>query len=369
MKPKVVTFLLSSLRGGGAERVVLNVARELIIRGYRVDILVVKKEGVYLSQVPQEARLIELKTYSRKYLRTLLMLPALFRYVKDERPQAFISSLTRNNISLLLLTPFLKNVATRFIVVEHNMLSKSLGTGIKDRLIPYLVRWLYQRADHVVGVSAGVVKNLVQQFKVPQSKAKVIYNPMNLAEIVSLSKEAISPDLFAGTNKNILAVGRLTKQKNFSLLIDSFALLVVSFPQARLTILGEGELRSDLTEQIRKLGLEGKVTLPGFVANPFAYMVRADVVVLSSLWEGFGNVLVEAMACGTAVVSTDCESGPAEIFAEGTFGVLVPNNDPEALATAIGKQLLTPIKGITVSNRARDFDVSKITDEYVTLIS
>jgi glycosyltransferase involved in cell wall biosynthesis len=205
-----------------------------------------------------------------------------------------------------------------------------------------LVRWSYPRADAVVAVSDGVADDLARRLRVPRSRIHVVPNPIVTPDLADLARRRVDPTSFAaGAVPVILGVGRLTMQKRFDLLIEAFA-RVRRRHDARLMILGEGEDRPQLEALIRQLGLEQQVALPGFVANPFAYMARARVFVLSSAWEGLPGVLIQALACGTAVVATDCDSGPREILQGGRLGRLVPVGDVAALADAISSTLDEP---------------------------
>jgi glycosyltransferase involved in cell wall biosynthesis len=197
------------------------------------------------------------------------------------------------------------------------------------------MRQTYHRADGVIAISCGVADDLAAAIDMPRDHIQVIYNPAFLPNVIENSKLALLHPWFAPHEPPvILAAGRLTAAKDFSTLIRAFARLH-SVRAARLVILGEGEQRDKLEVLLKELDLASDVALPGFVDNPFAWMRRSALFVLSSAWEGFGNVLVEAMACGLPVVSTDCPSGPAEILENGRWGRLVPVGDVEALAAAM----------------------------------
>jgi glycosyltransferase involved in cell wall biosynthesis len=237
-------------------------------------------------------------------------------------------------------------------------------TSIEDRILPYLIKLSYPFADDIIAISKGVSEDLAEFCSVEENRIKVIYNPAITPAIADESEESISHQWFtAYTYPVILGVGRLMDQKDFSTLIKAFRQLLQK-REARLVILGEGEKREELEELTQNLGIEEKVDIAGFKQNPFPYMKNADVFVLSSVWEGFGNVLVEAMACGTPVVSMDCPSGPAEILENGKYGPLVPPGDSEALVYAILDTLDSPIDSELLKERANDFEVEKISSEY-----
>jgi len=264
-------------------------------------------------------------------------MPALVRYLRREQPDALLSALNRANFAALWARR-LAGAPGRVVVNEQNTLSQeSLNTSNPFiRLTPYLARFFYGWADSVVGVSQGVVDDLVQEVGVSPQRVKVIYNPGVTPDLRERAQSPLDHPWFqSGEPPLFLAVGRLMKQKDFTNLIKAFALVRQSRP-ARLLILGEGPERQMLEALIQQLDVVQDVGLPGFVDNPFSYMTRASAFVLSSLWEGLPTVLMEALYCGAPIVATDCPSGPREILGEdNAFGCLVPAADADALADAI----------------------------------
>jgi len=326
-----LALFLPSLRGGGAERVMVNLARGFVERGLQVDLVLAKAEGPYLSRVSSEVQVVDLGAR-----RVLYSLPGLVRYLRRERPQAMLSALNHANI-VAIWAKILARVKTRLVVSEHNTLSLSTTNApfVRAKFMPLLIGTFYPYADAVVAVSHGVAEDLIAQTGLPAEKIKVIYNPVVTPELFTKAEEPLDHPWFRpGEPPVVLGVGRLTKQKDFLTLIRAFALVRKERP-ARLMILGEGEERPNLEALVRELGLEEDVALPGFVENPYKYMKRAAVFVLSSRWEGLSNVLIEALALGTPVISTDCPSGPAEILEGGKWGRLVPVGEPRVLAYAI----------------------------------
>lgn len=342
MKPQPrIALFLPDLTGGGAERVTVNLAQGFSERGLKVDLVLIKATGPYLSQLPSEVRVIDLGTK-----RALLSPPALIRYMRKERPVALISALHHANIAALWAKRF-SNSSTRIVVTIHNNLSltNQHASGARTRLMPNFLRYCFPWADEIVAVSKGVADDFAVVTGLNRGRIKTIYNPVVSAMLIKRAKEAVNHPWFApGQPPVILAVGRLTRQKDFPTLIRAFDVVQRTRP-ARLMILGEGEDRPSLEALVRQLDLNDSVCLPGFVNNPYAYLSRASVFVLSSIWEGLPTVLIEALAVGVPVVSTDCESGPREILDDGKYGRLVAVNDSIALSEAIEKTLdQTPTK-------------------------
>lgn len=331
LNEKLISLFLPSLRGGGAERVMLNLARGFAERGYEVDLVLAKAEGPYLSQVPDNIRVIDLKS-----ARVLYSLHGLIRYLRQERPHALLSALDHANV-VALWAKKISRVPTRIVVSVHSTISKASANArsLREKLTPLFIRIFYTWADAVVTVSRGVADDLIKLTKLPQEKVHVIYNPVVTPELFAKAEEPLDHPWFTpGEPPVILSVGRLTPAKDYPTLIKAFALVRKEMP-VRLIILGEGEERPKLEALIRELGLERDVDLPGFVDNPYKYMKRASVLVLSSQWEGLPTVLVEALALGIPVVSTDCPSGPKEILNNGEYGRLVAVGNQKELAQSI----------------------------------
>ena len=286
-------------------------------------------------------------------------------YLKRETPEVLITALEDTNLTAIL-AHVLAKVPTRIVITVHNNLtqeSKHLKS-FKRQLVPYFVRWVYPLADLVIAVSHGVAKDL-QKLGVSSDKIKVIYNPIITPEFRSRVQASPKHPWFEDSKiPVILGVGRLEQQKEFSTLIEAYSQVRRRIP-SRLMILGEGSQHTALIRLCKDLKLEDQdVTFPGFVENPFSYMAKASVCVLSSAWEGFGNVLVESMGAGTPVVSTDCPSGPSEVIENGKYGKLVPVGDAQKMAEEIITTLSQPFSPSKLKKRAEDFSLDKILDEY-----
>ena len=343
-QPHVALFL-RNLGAGGAERVMLNVACGMVQQGVKVDLILIKAEGTYLAQVPPEVRIVDLKAsqynQGRAFklptsLQSTTSLPKLIRYLRQEQPACLLSATHYLN-EIAVLAKYLARVPTRVVVSEHTTLSVEARRveQVSSRVAPLTARLFYPWADGIVAVSWGVARDLAQITGVPLERIQVIYNPVITPELRESAKEPMNhPWLAPGEPPVVLGAGRLVEQKDFPTLIRAFAQVRQVRP-ARLMILGSGREQKRLEVLVQELSLEEDVALVGFVKNPSAYMAHSAVFVLSSAWEGFGNVIVEAMAVKTPVVSTDCQSGPAEILDNGKYGSLVPVGDTKAMAEAI----------------------------------
>lgn len=264
----------------------------------------------------------------------------------------------------------LSGTKTPVILSEHN--ARSLVFGDLDlprhRPLVWATRYAYRFAERIIAVSHGVAERLVAAAGVEEHRIAMIHNPCWTADMVHLAAKPVrSPWALNEGPPIILAAGRLENQKDFATLISAFAMVLKKRP-ARLLILGEGSLREKLQAQIEAAGLSTHVLLAGFQDNPFAFMSKASVFVLSSVHEGFGNVLVEAMAVGTPVVSTDCPSGPSEILDGGRYGPLVPVGDAPALAVAIASVLDNPTRADVLQRRAKDFSLDAAADAYMRVL-
>lgn len=259
---------------------------------------------------------------------------------------------------------------TRIFLGVHNVLTpglSELGT-IRRWLRIRNIRRSYLQADGVVCVSAGVAQDLVRYAPIPAERLSVIHNPvLDEERPAAPGRGCPHPWLAPDQPPVILGAGRLTPQKDFPTLLRAFALLAPDTGH-RLLIIGEGEERDALQRLTHELGLRERVAFPGFVDDPLSYMRGACLFVLSSAWEGFGNVLVEAMAVGTPVVSTDCPSGPSEILLDGALGPLVPPGDPKALADAMRAALARPTDADQLRRRARDFGAEVVARRYLDVL-
>jgi len=354
-----VTLFLPSLGGGGAERAMVHLASGLADAECEVAMVVAESGGAYTELVSPKVELIELGVR-----RTGAALPGLIRHLRQWRPAAILAVLPHANI-LAVVARALARVDARLLVCEQATVSPLMPyASWKVRLVARGRRHFYARADKVIAVAEGTADDLVEHFGIPRENIEVIFNPMVTTGLTERAAEPVEhPFLVPGSPPVILAVGRLDRQKNFPLLLAAFVEVRRKVP-ARLLILGEGGERQRLEEQIDALGLGADVDLPGFVDNPYACMARARLFVLSSDWEGLPSVLIEAMAVGCPVVSTDCPSGPREILDGGRLAPLVPPGDAEALARAILETLAAPPDPTRLRQRAEQFSLDRIVPRY-----
>jgi len=358
-----VALFLPSLRGGGAERVMVNLANGFAEHGLQVDLVLARAEGPYLNEIAQDVRLVDLG--AKRVLRSL---PGLIAYLRRERPDAMLSAMDHANL-VALWARKIAGAPTRMVVSVHNTTSRTVANAhsLKARYMPRLMQLFYPWAQAVVAVSAGVAEDLVDFAGLPRNKIYVIYNPVVTSDMLSRAEQPLDHPWFRpGEPPVVMGAGRLTVQKDFPTLIRAFHLLRREVP-ARLIIISEGEERSRLETLVQELKLDHDVALPGFVSNPYNLMKHADVFVLSSKWEGLPTVLIEALALGTSVVSTDCPSGPAEILENGKWGRLVPVGDVPAMATAILDAMRDRINP-NASKYTKKFSMNSVVREYLKVL-
>lgn len=361
-----LAIFLPSLRGGGAERVAVTLVNGMAKQGVAVDLVLAQAVGPYLPDVAPEVRIIDLQ--ARRVIKSLW---PLVRYLRRERPTATLSFMTHANV-VAVLAHRLVGRPGRLVVSERSTISieAQRTKGWSDRILYAMVPWAYRLADSMTAVSDAAARDLERFARLPEGRVQAIYNPFDLVSIERLAAEPLAHPWFAaGQPPVVLAIGRLTEQKDFPTLLRAFS-LVRQKRKVRLLILGEGELHGELEELASQLGLtDDDVLLPGFVANPFAYLVRCAVFVLSSRWEGLPGVLIEALACGAPVVATDCPSGPREILEGGRWGRLVPVGDVEAMAQAIDTVLDTPRERLPDGRkRVADFSMEKAVGAYLPIL-
>ena len=369
MASKSIGILLPDLRGGGAERVAVNLANGFLSNGLVVEVVLMSYEGIFLGDLEQDIRVVNLQSLR---LRNVIM--PLVKYLRHRRPDNLLVFMWPLTV-IALLARRLACVDTRIVVTEHTTWSRD--PIVRSRWMRWLVRttmhFLFPRAEAIVTVSHGAADDLARFAALDRSSINVIYNPViseRSNERMFLGDEllwAAAEGWWNGRHRRVLAVGALKPIKDYATLLSAFAGLRLRM-DVRLLILGEGECYGELKAQVKRLHLENFVFMPGFVRNLAPYYRRADLHVLSSLGEGFGNVLVEALAAGTPVVSTDCQSGPREILMDGKLGTLVPVADPQALAVAMFDALTSSHNCTLLVSRAQEFSVYSAVSKYLSYL-
>lgn len=355
-----IGLYLPGLEGGGIERLYLGLARQWIASGHLVELALNERRGELLGDVPAGVRIVDLGVR-----RQAASVPALVRYLRASRPNVVMSGHDHNNISLCAAS-FARTGRTRIVASQHNTMSANDTRGAKFGPVPLLYRALFGQADAIVAVSSGVAEDLAVTCRLPRERIDVIHNGIVPADLATRVAAPVDASLYPDGVETVVAMGRMVEQKDFATLLTAFAQVRESRP-ARLVVLGDGPLRPALEAQAQALGIAGDVAMPGFVNTPFAHLARASLFVLSSRHEGFGNVVAEALACGTPVVATDCKHGPAEILAGGRFGTLVPVGDPPAMAAAISGALDRGWDRAALRSRGAVFSEAACADRYLEL--
>ena len=350
-----IAFLLRDLGEGGAERSALRLANGLARRGQAVTLLLLKARGPMLASVAPEIEIVDL---GGSFF-------ALLSELRKRRPDFLLPVYTamRALLSKLLLKgPF------QVVLSQRNMFTLDRGP-IQTRLRFLRSRLLYPLASSCVCISQGVAEEMRTLGLIDPAKIEVIYNPVVTDELKAQAEEPPNHPWFAPHSPPvILGVGRLGDQKDFATLIEAFALLAPSHPDIRLLILGEGKQRAMLEKLVRDRGLSERATMPGYVSNPYPCMKHAALFALTSRFEGFGNVVAEALACGCPVASTDCRSGPAEILDHGRYGELARVGDPADMARAMEKALKNSPPPEVLRKRASYFSEARAVEGYLNLL-
>lgn len=365
-----VALLMPNFEAGGAERVMIRLAQGLAQAGHTVHLVVLSDHGPYRSMLePQEPRI---QVHSLKTQRAWRALPAMVRYLHAHQPAAVLSALFHCNflaVAARALACFFTGSCPRVVISEHNTLElvRTSVSVLRWPIFNLALRWAYPRADAVVCVSDGIAQGLGTCMPHLKPKLNVINNPVVTADMLRQSHAPLDhPWVKAGQPPLLLAVGRLIPAKGFDVLLTAFKKVREKSP-AQLMILGEGPERENLQTQLQALGLTESASLHGFAHNPYAWMRHCAVFVLSSRHEGLPGALIEAMACGSQVVATNCPHGPAQILGQGQWGQLVPVDDAPALADAILATLQSTEKP-DVTMRGQTFNVAQAVGAYEAVL-
>ena len=353
-------FLHHASGYGGITPWLVNLANGFVEKGAKVDILVNAKQETQLNYPPLHDAIQVINQGYHKYE----AFKALLDYIDKEHPSVLLTAGHRYNGMGAWAKRFVKGNTKIFLSMHENISAGSKNMSwLKKRLRYSGIRHLFPTTDGVISVSRGVADDLIK-LGLPEKRSHVIYNPIVNQTLIEQSLAVTEhPWLQEKTTAVLVGVGRLEPQKDYQTLLRAVAIVNKRRP-CRLIILGEGREREALSSLANQLGIQPQLDMPGHVSNPFNYMRASDLFVLSSAWEGFGNVLAEALAVGTPVVSTDCPSGPSEILNNGEFGPLVAMQDPNALAKAICATLDNPLPAETLQARGQSFSVQTAIDQY-----
>ncbi len=358
-----VTIVLPSLVGGGAERAILTVANGLVESGADVTLALGRAVGPYVADIHPGVQVLDLQRASMWGA-----LPRLVKHLREASPDVVFAAMSHANVATALAHR-LAGSRARLVISERVHLTSlfELDRSLRMRVMRRLMQLTYPWADTVIAVSDGVASDLLRHVPVKSARVVTVYNPVvgpHMAELAEATPE--HPWLLDAAVPVVVAAGRLDAQKDFAVLIEAFARLR-SRRQARLLILGEGPLREALKQQALNLGVANDVDLPGFAANPFSAMRAASLFVLSSRFEGLPGVLIQALACGARVVSTDCESGPREVLEGGQWGRLVPVGDVDAMALSM-EAALDDVHPPDVRTRAAAFGADAAVAAYARVL-
>lgn len=360
--PERISIFIPDLNAGGAQRVAVGLANGFARRGIRTTLLIGNGDGPFRDNVNQAVIVEDFRST------TLASVGKIRRHLQRERPQVLLSLMTHANIAAIIATR-LSLVSTALVISERISLQEPIVTR-RDRMLRRLMPMLYPRADAIVTVAEQIRSELVAEIGLDPEKIVAIANPVvdvEFRDAIDRARSAITAAAdHPAPTKVILGVGRLYPQKDFTTLLQAFALVAQHRQDARLIIAGEGPERAQLISLGQRLGIGTRITLPGFVTDPAQLMTQADVFVLSSRAEGLPGVLIQAMACGARVVSTDCPTGPREILENGRWGRLVPVGDASAMAEAI-LAALDDADAPDVRARAADYSEQASVAAYLAL--
>jgi len=355
-----IALLIPDMRGGGAERVALSLVEGFLERGHEVDLVLLRAQGELLEFLPAGVRVIDLKADRiRRAIRPLA------RYFRDSPPDALLAVMWPMPV-IALAARLLAGARTRIVTSDHGILSQHYRSRLRHlAALRVTSRLAYPRADARIAASGAIAGDVAALSGLKPNGIAVIPNPI-ASPPDSIAGQDEANQMWGGPGVRILTVGMLKPEKNHRFLLRAFAELAKARP-ARLMILGEGPLRQDLVTLAERLGIADRVAMPGFFPDPWPFYASTDVFVLSSRSEGFGNVLVEAMAAGVPVVSTDC-GGPRDLLAGGQFGRLVPVDDIAALRMAMEEAISVPVEIAKLKKRAAEFRPDKAVDAYLSVL-
>lgn len=358
---KKIYFYLPNLKGGGAERVIVNLLNYFKMQGYNFKLLLGQKKGALIEQLDKNIEIVELgKVRSRK---------ALLQFIKfcwKEKPDLIIATL-----GAAFTSTFAKSVLPKETKVVSR-LGNTIGTEVelynfflKKILFVYQNYIIGRNSDDLIFQSQYMKRDFISVTGIDADQSFVIYNPVNVKEILSKTEMELDKSY------DLVAVGRLDLQKDYITMIRALSILKDSDHSLTLAVLGEGKLRRELEEKIKELNLQDSVFLKGFVSNPYPYMKNSKFLICSSIYEGFSNVIIEALCLGTPVIATDCPGGNSEAIKDDQNGLLSKVSNPEDMANKIDyglKNYLTFDKKKISKEASKKYDIENISNQYLDVI-
>jgi len=334
--PKKVCLISYSLSGGGSERNIINLAMHLKKKGWITDIMLINNIVDYKEEYKKELGSMniisifekETKGFKINLKNLFLLLKTTYSIIRKNNYDILVGG--GDILPLYLSVFFAKLFKKKSVIVVSNNIRLILNEYYPNRLIRYLhyhlIKVAFLTVNTIICMSKGLASDVIDTFHVPSKKINAIYNGIDIKKIHKLKDQLLPKRIssFVKGHRVIVGCGRLTPQKGFSYLIRAFRIIHQSFPETRLLIMGKGPLEKDIKNLIQKLNLSSDAIMAGFVDNPYCYFKKSDIFVSSSLFEGFGNVIVEAMSCGVPVVAFDCSYGPREILSGTKYGILIP---------------------------------------------
>jgi glycosyltransferase involved in cell wall biosynthesis len=366
LKPKKLLFVLVSLSGGGAERVMIHIIKSLDKNKYETLLVLLEDIYDYREDLPETVRIICLN--KRKRLDFFKLILKLRNIIISYRPDTVMSFDYYVNIISVISNMFLSK-KTKIIISERNYIEEYLYKERFKWIKKYLIEFAYKKADIIISVSKKIKFALEKYFRIDPQKIKTIYNPIDLEAIrISTQENIVLPDFMFSSSPVYISAGRLVEQKRHDRLLRAFSVVKKRLHNAYLVILGKGALQDELEDLSDRLNIRESVYFAGFQSNPFVWISKSDVFVLTSDFEGFPNVIIEAMACGVPVISTNCPSGPDEIIENGRNGLLVPVDDEnlliEAMCNLVQDELLYAKIVEEGKRRVEEFALKRILNEY-----
>jgi len=359
---RTITFFAGSLRGGGAEKVAVNLANHFCNNGYKVNFLVLNlNNAVYQDLLDKEVYLHNFKVkHSRKSF-----LPVL-RYCLKHKPKFFLC-FTHEIAIVLIILRILTNLKYTLIARNINTLSleKELQKSYWHKHVKdWILKILYRKVDHLIVQSTRMKEDMIDNYNFRTDQMSVINNP--LAPEFEISAKSIQTSSIK--INELLFVGRLSKQKGLYYLLNSFKKILIKNSNLKLRIIGQGELESELKNYVFESGMENNIIFDGFKSNLLPYYKQAKLTVLTSIYEGFPNVLLESIAAGTPVVSFDCKSGPIEIIEKGINGFLVRYKDTDHFVSTVLKALTHNWDFKKIKKTSLQYESKKILKSYLEII-